>query len=54
MTRILYDYFTENNNISIIANIHPNKKYLEETTRVLDYAENAMDIKPMKLKSNLF
>ena len=48
LTRILYEYFHEENNLRMIANINPRQADFEESMRVLNYAAIAKDIQPIK------
>jgi len=48
LTRILYEYFHEENNLRMIANINPRQVDFEESMRVLNYAAIAKDIQPIK------
>jgi len=48
LTRILYEYFHEENNLRMIANINPRNVDFEESMRVLNYAAIAKDIQPIK------
>jgi len=50
LTRILYEYFHEENNLRMIANINPRQVDFEESMRVLNYAAIAKDIQPIKSK----
>ena len=50
LTRILYEYFHEENNLRMIANINPRIADFEESMRVLNYAAIAKDIQPIKSK----
>lgn len=50
LTRILYEYFHEENSLRMIANINPRTVDFEESMRVLNYAAIAKDIQPIKSK----
>ena len=48
LTRVLFEYFNENSNMNMIVNINSNHNDYEETVRVLDYANLAKMIGPVK------
>ena len=48
LTKILFEYFHEENNLRMIANINPRQADFEESMRVLNYAAIAKDIQPIK------
>ena len=50
LTKILHEYFHEDNNLIMIANINPRVEDFEESMRVLNYAAVAKDIQPIKSK----
>jgi len=52
LTKVLYEYFTEGNNLIMMSNICTEKALLEETIKVLNFASNAKDIKPIKNRQN--
>ena len=52
LTRILYEYFNEDCNLVMIANINPAPTDFEESLRVLDYAAQSKEILPIKSKVN--
>ena len=50
LTRILFDYFNENSNLTMIANINPAASDFEESLRVLNYAAQTKEIHPVRSK----
>ena len=50
LTRILYEYFNEDCNLVMIANINPTVPDFEESLRVLDYAAQSKEILPIRSK----
>lgn len=48
LTRVLFEYFNENSSMNMIVNINTNPSDYEETVRVLDYANLAKMIGPVK------
>lgn len=54
LTRLLYEYFSMENNLVMIANIHPGRNYFDETLKVLSYASIAQETKPIKIQESSF
>jgi len=52
LTKVLYEYFAEGNNLIMMSNICTEKALLEETIKVLNFASNAKDINPIKNRQN--
>lgn len=52
LTKILFEYFMDNSNISMIVNLNLNPLDYDENVRVLDYAAFAKQIQPIKSTLN--
>lgn len=49
---MLFEFFTHQNLVRIIANISSRQEELEETIRVMEYTAVAAKLKPVKIKRN--